>query len=112
MPVKHTRSDWIEKLDRRTVLAKTLHSRLEALEADLGGSDAMSYQERSLTRRAVWLEALIESRELALAKGEPIDESAHVQSINTLLGLWRALGLQRRTRTIDLTTYLQQRGAA
>ena len=106
-------ADWIEKLDGRTTLAKVVQSRLAELQADLGGPGALSYQERSLTRRAVWLEALIESREAALARGEEIEEGAHTQSINSLMGVWKALGLQRRAKDVtDLATYLRSKGAA
>jgi hypothetical protein len=106
-------ADWIEKLDGRTTLARVVQSRLAELQADLGGLHALSYQERSLTRRAVWLEALIESREAALARGEEIEEGVHTQSINALMGVWKALGLQRRSRDVtDLATYLRSKGAA
>jgi len=104
------RPDWIEKMDGRTRLAQAVRQRLEALQADLGGLDALSYQERSLCRRAVWLEALLEQREARLAHGEEIDEGAHVQASNALMGVWKALGLQRRARDVpDLKTYLKQR---
>ena len=107
-------ADWIEKLDGRTTLAKVVQSRLAELQADLGGLHSLSYQERSLTRRAVWLEALIESREAALARGEEIEEGAHVQSVNALMGVWKALGLQRRAKDVtDLQAYLRSKvGAA
>ncbi|MCG5527344.1 MULTISPECIES: hypothetical protein [Halorhodospira] len=101
--------DWIQKLDGRTKLAQAVRQRLDALQADLGGPGALSYQERSLCRRALWLEALIEQREAALARGEPIDEGSHTQSINALMGVWKALGLKRRSRDVpDLQTYLAQ----
>lgn len=90
--------DWIARLDGRTRLAQAVRERLGALQTDLGGEPALSYQERSLCRRAVWLEALVEQREAALAKGQEIDEGAHVQSINALIGVWRALGFKRRQR--------------
>ena len=106
-------ADWIEKLDGRTTLAKVVQSRLAELQADLGGLQSLSYQERSLTRRAVWLEALIESREAALARGEEIEEGAHVQSVNALMGVWKALGLQRRAKDVtDLATYLRSKAGA
>lgn len=112
LPLRYS-ADWIEKLDGRTTLAKVVQSRLAELQADLGGLDALSYQERSLTRRAVWLEALIESREAALARGEEIEEGAHVQSINALIGVWKALGLHRRQKDVtDLQSYLRSKGAA
>ena len=111
IPAKFSQ-DWIIKLDGRTKLAQVARERLRALQADLGGEDALSYQERSLCRRAVWLESLVESRESALANGQEIDEGAHVQSINALIGVWRALGFKRRAKDVPtLQTYLASREA-
>lgn len=106
-------SDWIDHLDGRTKLARVVRQRLSSLHSDLGGRDALSYQQRSLCRRAVWLEALIERREVALANGREIDEGAHTQSINALMGVWKALGLQRKAREVpDLHDYLRNREGA
>ena len=105
--------DWIARLDGRTTLARAVRDRLHTLQTDLGGESALSYQERSLCRRAVWLECLIEQRESMLAKGHEIDEGSHTQSINALMGVWKALGLQRRQRDVPtLSEYLANREAA
>ncbi len=105
--------DWIARLDGRTRLAQAVRQRLDALQSDLGSEAALSYQERSLCRRAVWLECLIEQREAALAKGQEIDEGSHTQSINALMGVWKALGLKRRSREVpSLGEYLAKREAS
>lgn len=90
--------NWISSMDGRTSIARAVSDRLATLQADLGGPDAMSYQQRSLAKRAIWIEAIIEQREVALSRGEEIDHGAHVQAINTLIGLWRALGFERRAK--------------
>jgi len=46
----------------------------------------------------VWLEAIIEHSEQRLAAGEAIDLGGHTQAINSLLGLYRLLGTERRLR--------------
>ncbi|WP_026148105.1 hypothetical protein [Thioalkalivibrio sp. HL-Eb18] len=106
-------SGWIDKLDGRTRLAQAARERLDALQADLGGADALSYQRQSICKRVVWLEVQIEQREAALARGEEIDEARHANNINTLTGLLKAIGLDRKARDVpSLSEYLQQRGTA
>ncbi|MDZ7852941.1 MAG: hypothetical protein U5L98_09920 [Halomonas sp.] len=92
--------DWLEKLDGRTTLARAVRSRYDALTADLGGD--LSYQRKSLCKRAVWLEAQIEMQEAALARGEEVDAGGMVQKINTMIGLFKTLGLDRKARDVWL----------
>ena len=102
--------DWLEKLDGRTALARAVNDRYSALAADLGGPDAMSYQRRSLAKRAIWMEAVIEQQEAALARGEDVDQGKLTQAVNTLIGLLKTLGLERQARDVpDLATYLRER---
>ena len=92
--------DFVERLDRRTTVAKVILGRIEAIEADMGGPEELSHARRSLVRRAAWLEAVIEGNEQQLASGGGIDVGAHTQALNSLLGLYRLLGLERRQRSI------------
>ena len=92
--------NFAERLDKRTGLARTICGRIEAIETDAGGADALSHARRSLIRRAVWLEAIIEHDEQRLATGDGIDLGGHTQSINTLLGIYRLIGLDRRQRPV------------
>jgi len=102
--------DWIDRLDGRTKLAQAVRTRLNALTADLGGG--LSYQRRSLAKRAVWIELVIEQQEAALARGEDVDQGRLTQAVNTLIGLLKTLGLERVARDVpDLQTYLRNRGA-
>lgn len=94
------RPDFAERLDRRTALAKGLLARVEQIESDLGGSDGLSHARRSLVRRVVWLEAVVEHAEQRLAAGEAIDLGGHVSAVNSLVGLYRLLGTERRPRTV------------
>jgi hypothetical protein len=92
--------DFVERLDRRTAIAKAVVSRIQEIEQDAGGRESLSYARRSLIRRCVWLEATIENAEQRLAAGEGIDLGSHTQSINALLGLFRTLGLERRSKPV------------
>jgi hypothetical protein len=92
--------DFADRLDKRTSIAKAICGRIEAIETDMGGADALSHARRSLVRRVVWLEAIIEHSEQKLAAGEGIDLGGHTQAINSLLGLYRLLGLERCQRPV------------
>ena len=105
-------NDWLEKLDGRTRIAQVVSDRLEALTIDLGGMDNLSYQQRSLAKRAIWMEAVIEQQEAALAKGEEVDQGRLTQAVNSLIGLLKTLGLKRQAMDVpDLQAYLSQREA-
>lgn len=101
--------DWLERLDGRTSLARAVRSRFADLTTDLGGD--LSYQRRSLAKRAVWMEATIEQMEAALARGEDVDLGRMTQAVNSLQGLLKTLGLDRVARDVpSLSDYLAQRG--
>ena len=93
-------SDWLARLDKRTKVARAVLARVTELESDAGGADALSAARRSLIRHAAWLDALVESYEMKLAAGEAIDVGAFTQSLNSLLGLLRLIGLERRQKKV------------
>jgi hypothetical protein len=101
--------DFAERLDRRTVIAKAIVGRIESIETDMGGADSLSHARRSLVRRVVWLEAIIEHSEQQLATGKAIDLGGHTQAINSLLGLYRLIGLERRLRPTETLRDLMYR---
>lgn len=100
--------DWLEKLDGRTAIARAVNTRLCELISELG--DTVTYQRASLAKRIVWLECLIEQRETAMARGEPLDETRHIAAVNALSGLYRQIGLDRQARNVpDLRSYIEAR---
>jgi hypothetical protein len=104
---------FLEHLDGRTVTARILRERLDNLQNDLGGEAHLSYQQRSLCRRAIWLETVIETSEAQAATGEAVDIGKQVQALNSLIGLYRALGLERKARDVpDLQAYLARKATA
>jgi hypothetical protein len=94
-PGRYT-GDWLETLDGRTAIARTVRFRVQTLESDLGGEQCLTYSKRSLIRRAIWLELSIEQQELAMGRGEKVETGRLTQSINSLLGILRTLGLERQ----------------
>ena len=93
-------ADWLQRLDKRTKIARAVLSRIGELESDAGGADTLSSVRRSLIRHAAWLDALVDSHELRLASGERIDSGAYTQSLNSLIGLYRLIGLERRQKNV------------
>jgi len=105
--------DWLDKLDGRTRIAHVVNERLQSLTVDLGGFDNLSYQQLSLAKRAIWMEAVIEQQEAALSRGEEIDQGRLTQAVNSLIGLLKTLGLNKAAKNVpDLASYLKNRQAA
>jgi hypothetical protein len=100
IPAKY-RPDFIERVDKRTVLGRAVHDRYHAIVADLGGEEALSTVKRSHVRRLVTLETMIEGIECYALAGEPVDVGSWTQLLNSWLGIARALGLERRPRKIE-----------
>lgn len=95
LPVRYGQ-DFVTQLDGRCRLSKTVSVRLEALEGDLGG--VLSHAQRSLCRRAVWLELCAEHEEARIAEGGGVDIGPHTQLVNTLLSIYKSLGLKRQPK--------------
>ena len=98
LPVKFD-PDFMDRLSKRYSLARVVMARRDALEAHCGGD--LSYVQRSLIKRTVWLELLTESYEQKIAAGEEIDVGALTQLNNSLKGLYKDLGVQRTARRTE-----------
>ena len=102
---------WLNQLDRRTGIAQAMHGRYRALTDDLGGAAALSYAQRSLAERALWLEYWLAQQEQALAEGKEFDVSRWIQAANSLQGLLAKLGLERRARDVPSLHEFLAKGA-
>lgn len=106
------RPKFLDTLDGRTQTAKVLRQRLADLVSDLGGESRLSYAKRSLCRRAIWLEAWIETQEASAAEGEDVAIGQQVQAVNALIGILKTLGLDREAAEVPtLTEYLAAKAA-
>jgi len=104
---------WLEKLDGRTGIAQVMRYRYNEFTNDLGGADRLSYGQRALVERALWLEYYLQQQEQFLANGEEFDAARWTQSVNALQGLLSKLGLERQSREVaSLHEYLQKRERA
>jgi hypothetical protein len=103
---------YLDKLDGRTAIAADMRARWQELTDDLGGADRLSYAQRSLVERALWLEHFIATQERVLADGGDADTGRMTQATNSLLGLYRTLGLERRARDVtSLSDYISGKAA-
>ncbi len=93
--------DFMDRLDKRTVLGRSVLERYGAVMSDLGGEETLSTVKRSLVRRFTWYEVFIEGMECRAAAGEEIDVGSWTQLTNTWLGIARLLGLDRRTKPVE-----------
>lgn len=98
-PRKFTQG-WLEQLDKRTDTAKQMRERFQSFTQDLGGAERLSYAQRSLVERALWLEFWLASQERELAEGKEFDVSRWVQAANSLQGIMSKLGLERVAREV------------
>lgn len=99
IPEKYT-PDFMDRLDRRTVLGKAVSQTYHAVVSDLGGDDNLTTVKRSLVRRFVWFETMIQGIECRAAAGDPVDIGVWTQLTNSWLGIARMLGLERKSRPV------------
>jgi hypothetical protein len=91
--------NFMERLSKRYALTRIVQARRDALEAHCGGD--LSYIQRSLIKRTVWLELLTESYEQRVASGQEVDVGALTQLNNTLKGLYKDLGIKPTARPVQ-----------
>lgn len=101
---------FIAELDGRTAIAQDLRQRYDDITADLGGSAQLSYMQRSLVERFLWLEYWLRAEEQRLATGSEFDVGKWVQAANSAQGILAKLGLQRQAKDVpDLADFLKAR---
>jgi hypothetical protein len=100
--------DFAEQVDGRSLLGRAVRDRLDRLYQDLGGIDALSFQQQALATRAIWLDLLLTNEEAKIARGEGIDIEPHVKLCGSLLSIFRALGLKRVARNARLHDVLKK----
>ena len=104
------KTNWLQGLDGRTAVAQELRQRQSSLSNDLGGTEALSYQQRALVDRAIFLEYHLQQQEMRLASGDDFDSGQWVQACNSLGGIFSKLGLQRKLRDVSLSQYVKGGG--
>jgi hypothetical protein len=105
LPVRYGK-DFVTLLDGRCRLSREVRERLQALTDDLGGE--LSHQQRSMCKRAIWLELMVEHEEARIGEGGGVDGALHTQLITSLVGIYRLLGVRRVARQTRLSDYLRR----
>lgn len=103
---------FLSTLDGRTDLAKALRANYDEIIADIGGKEETSHVKNALVECFVWLEAILQSIEHEMANGQISKTEAvsrWVQCVNSLVGLGKVLGIERKSTakpwlTIPATT--------
>ena len=99
--------DFLSGMDGRVRLVKELRARLRQLQADMGGESTLSYARQSLSKRAIFIEAQLEDFEMQLAQGNDVELGSYIQMTNSLIGLFKTLGLERKAKDISLRDYIE-----
>lgn len=107
---KQNTAGWLDSLDGRYGLARELRQRFAEVCSDLGDETALSYMQRSLVERALWLEYWLTQQERELMQGAQFDVSRWIQACNSLQGIYSRLGLERRAKDVpSLGEYMADR---
>ena len=105
LPARYS-GNFLAGMDGRVKLVKELRSRLKQLQVDMGGESALSYAKQSLTKRAIFIEAKLEDFEMQLAQGNDVKLGVYIQMTNSLIGLFKTLGLNRKAKELNLKDYI------
>lgn len=97
------RTDFLFKVDARTLVAKRFSELVSSHTADLGGEDACSEGQKAILRRACILIVALEQMESAFASTGSMSVTAldqHQRASNSLRRLLTSIGLDRRARDV------------
>jgi hypothetical protein len=111
-PPKRFEAGFLLKLDARTEVCKQLREAYNEITADLGGADSLSHVMLALVERFVFLEFTLQQLESRIAsnpKGADEFISKWIQACNSVTGLAKTLGLERKARKINLKTYVESK---
>jgi hypothetical protein len=95
MPGQFTPSVF-DELDTRRSIVREVLKRREELVKDCGGD--ISAQRKTLVDRAAFLSLLLETKEVEAFRTGVLEATVYVQGVNALLGIFKALGLERAPR--------------
>lgn len=106
MPRKF-REGYLRDLDQRKPIAKAMRARYELFTNDLGGDHRLSYAQKSLVERSLFLEHHLSTLEKTLITGGLLDIGQYVQTVNSLQGIYSKLGLKKKMVDVDLGDYME-----
>ena len=102
---------FLEQIDARSRLGVKLRRRIDLLEWDVsaGDPDRLNYIQRSMIRRALWLEARLEIDEAMIVTDTPVSAGSHSTLLNSLTNVYRLLGVAPKIKRVpSLYEYIDQ----
>lgn len=81
--------------DQRQCIVKEIRRRHEVLAVDAGVD---SYQKQLLAERAIFISIQLETMEVTASQGGEFAPGVYAQMTNSLVGLLRVLGIERRAK--------------
>jgi hypothetical protein len=91
-------------------VVRHIKRRYELLKDHCGGHE--SAQRDLLCQRLAFVSVILETKEVVAAEGGELDLGSYVQGVNGMVGLLRALGLERRMKNVtNLAAYLDEKRA-
>jgi hypothetical protein len=98
-----------EDSDNRISVVKLIRRRYELLKSHAGGHE--SVQRDMLCQRCAFVSVILETKEVEAAEGKDLDMGSYIAASNALVGLLRALGLEKRMKSAGgLQAYLDDKG--
>lgn len=112
LPAKY-REGFLKDFDQRTEVFRMLNDAYVEILADLGGIETLSHIRAALVERFVFLEFAMRNFEKRIAENPKKTGKLlgrWVQSINSLSGLAKTLGLERRVKKVaSLQAYVNEK---
>jgi hypothetical protein len=106
LPERFVPQFW-DEADGRVAVIKEIKRRCESLKAD---AQADSYQKDLLCQRAIFIVVQLETFEVVALQNGGLNAGVYTQMTNTLIGLLKSLGLERRAKQIDsLASYINKK---
>ena len=111
---KKYQANFLAKMDKRTEVYQVLNNSFQEIMSDLGGKDNLSHVQVSLCERFCFLEFVLMSIEKQITECKRKQAQAligrWVQGINSLSGLAKIIGLERRAKKVEsLQSYVQKK---
>jgi len=95
---------FLARMDARCELTQILSSAFDEICVDCGGKESLSHTKLTLIERFVFLEYVLRQWEVRIANNPKKTASLvsrWVQGLNSLTGLARTIGLERRAKKIE-----------
>jgi hypothetical protein len=112
-PPKRFEANFLAKMDGRTEIFQQLKNAYDEIVADCGGAENLSHVMLALCERFVFLEFTLQNLEARIADNpKNADEfiSKWIQACNSVTGLAKTLGLERRIKKVkNLREYVESK---